>query len=105
MEKALQGKNMLKPPALIFNLVNNLMTRRYAKKYTRQSIGQSYDAVHRRALSLLDDVIKDEDLDRKVTTPLGTFTVAQLFQLHCNHVQEHAEEIRHNLDSDATRRV
>lgn len=100
VKNARKGKAMSLPKWLA-NRVNVMMARSYARKLTRQSIAQRYEAAHAAALALLDGV-KDREWDMVTCFPDGErITIEGLFRRHAHHFEEHAQQVRQGLRRDA----
>ena len=99
LANARKGKNMLKMPELLGNYFNYMLARRYSRKFSRQTIGEHYEAVHAKALALLAEVQPDE-WSKSTNLPMGKLNITQLFEYHCQHLQLHSQDIRNGLTSN-----
>ena len=97
LDNARKGKNMPKMPRILGNFFNFMLTRGYSRKFSRQTIGDHYEAVHIKALALLAGVQPDEWL-KSTNLPMGRLNVTQLFEYHCQHLQLHSQDIRYGLN-------
>jgi hypothetical protein len=70
-----------------------IYVRRGAKKATQASLIERYDAGIARTIAAMDKV-GDGDWSREVKTFDEMRTVADVFQLSVDHMNEHAPEIR-----------
>jgi hypothetical protein len=96
LANARQGKNMPKMPKAIGNYFNYLMARHYTRKLSRQTIAAQYDSAHTKTLRLLEGV-QAEEWAKSTYLPIGTLTVAQLFQHHSTHFHTHLADVRYGL--------
>lgn len=99
-----KGWRIPKPPASLFNRLNVLLTRLGARKVTRKTAGEAYDAAHAVALEALDTIGEDEwdkGLDYPGWDPLlsGHVTLERLFRYLRMHFQCHAEQIRAAMEA------
>ena len=97
-----RGWRVPQPPAALFNRLNVLLTRLGARRPTRQTVGQTYDEAHARALDVLDTIEEGEwekGLDYPSWDPQlsGHVTLERLFRYLTVHFQCHAEQIRQGL--------
>jgi hypothetical protein len=80
-------------PRGILDRLSVFYVRRGAKKATRESMIERYDAGIDRTTAAIDKVA-DNDWSREVKTFDQMRTVAYVFQLSVEHMNEHAPEIR-----------
>jgi len=92
-----------RPPASLFNWLNERLTRRGARGLTPEEVGEKYDAAHDGVLRLMDTIRDDEwgkGMDYPDWDPLlsGHVTLERLFHYPAQHFESHAEQLRNNLD-------
>jgi hypothetical protein len=94
---------LTKIPPVLFNWLNERLTRRAARRQTKEAIAQRYDAAHESVLQLLATIGEDEWEKTAVYPnlneymPGGEHTLAMMFDYLTLHFQEHARDIRANL--------
>lgn len=85
-------------PKSLFDWLNKTFTRRWARKLSRQGLGDAYDKAHVNALEALDSVQQD-DFQRSLQYPdydpllTGEVNVERLFRYIKIHFEAHAEQI------------
>lgn len=92
-----------RPPASLFNWLNERLTRRGARGLTPEEVGEKYDAAHDGVLRLMDTIRDDEwgkGMDYPDWDPLlsGHVTLERLFHYPAQHFESHAEQLRNNLN-------
>jgi len=95
VEESRRGK-AFRPPQLIFNAVNPLITRLGSRSASAASLAAKYDAVHTAILAKLKEV-RDDEWQNGVAT-YGQFnTVENAFRLASRHFAEHRADILKGL--------
>lgn len=92
-----------RPPASLFNWLNERLTRRGARGLTAEDVGEKYDTAHREVLRLMETIKGDEwekGMDYPDWDPLlsGHVTLEKLFHYPAQHFESHAEQLRNNSD-------
>jgi hypothetical protein len=95
IENARKGKGF-NPPQFLANPINVWSTRLGARRATRHSLADRYDAGHARLLAVLDTVREDEW--QKGARFFGQYqTVEALFRSVAQHFDEHEIDIKKGL--------
>ncbi len=92
VEGARKGKNF-SPPMFVVNIVNVFMTRRAARKQTRDSLLAGFDAGTERWLAMFD-ATTNAQLSTSVKVFGDQVTVAGLYGWVSSHLAEHGPDIR-----------
>jgi len=88
-----------RPPASLFNWLNECFTRRGARNLTLESIAEKYDSAHADVLNLLG-TIRDDEWDKGMDYPdwdpllSGHVTIERLFHYPALHFESHAAHIQ-----------
>jgi hypothetical protein len=95
VERARKGKNFSVPQGP-FNFINPWITRIGARRATRDSLTQRYDASHAKVIASLDSV-GDDDLSKGALFMKEMRTVQSYFEGPINHFKEHHGDILKGL--------
>lgn len=100
-----KGGRAPKVPAVLFNWLNIIITRWGARRYTRQTMGEAYDAAHAAAVETLDTIQEDQwdkGLEYPDWDPLlsGFVTIERLFRYLILHFEVHAEQVQQGLEEE-----
>jgi hypothetical protein len=93
VESARRGRGMYNLPAFLLGPLNVLVVRRYARRYTRQTLALQYEAAYAAALRALEGV---KDNEWRLGAPFygeGFKDIETLFRAQARHVAEHARDI------------
>ena len=99
----IRSGRLFEPPAWLFNLLNDWVTRWGARRQTAASLGAAYDRANSTLLALLDNLSDDElllsghypNVGGEMTG--GERTIADIFHFLTLHFAEHASVIRQAL--------
>jgi hypothetical protein len=93
-----------KLPAFLFDWLIAALTRLGARRQTRFTVAEEYEAAHATVLQLLETIQEDEwgrGMDYPAWDPLlsGYVTLERLFRYPAVHFESHAEQVRSGLKS------
>jgi hypothetical protein len=93
VEGARKGRGMYNLPPILFGPLNMLATRLVARRYTRQTLAQHYDAAYAAALRTLEGVGDDEWRRGAHFFGEGFKDIEELFRGQARHLAEHGRDI------------
>ena len=101
--KMIRSRRFFAPPAWLFNLLNDWITRWGARQQTAASLAQAYDQAHSTLMALVDDLSDDElqlsghypNVGGEMTG--GDRTIADIIHFLTLHFVEHESDVRQAL--------